>query len=220
MSTKKDIPKSLKKIPTSPVEIVQDGDPVLRKKAALVPIEEISSPKIQKIITDMVKALDSQNDGVGIAAPQIGHSLAIFAISGQALERIDAAKNEDAVDKENMPEKVNLKPTISIQGDVIKKKVYKNLVFINPKIVKLSKEKKWMDEGCLSVRWLYGKVQRSIRATISAYDETGKKFERGGGGILAHIYQHEVDHLNGTLFIDKAIDVEEINPNEESEESK
>lgn len=143
----------------------------------------------------MIKALDSQQDGVGIAAPQIGHSLAIFVISGKALERIEQAKT----------------------GEEALKKTYKNLVFINPKIVKLSKQKKWMDEGCLSVRWLYGKVERAIRATVSAYDETGKKFERGGGGVLAHIYQHEVDHLNGTLFIDKAIDLEEVNPNDQED---
>lgn len=185
-------PKPAKKIPPSPVEIVQQENPVLRKKAKEVPLDEITSPKIQKVIADMIKALDSQHDGVGIAAPQIGHSLAIFVISGKALERINEAKTPEGSPK----------------------KTYKDLVFINPKIIKLSKEKKWMDEGCLSVRWLYGKVQRSIRATVSAYDENGNMFERGGGGVLAHIYQHEVDHLNGTLFIDKAVDLEEINPEE------
>lgn len=187
--------KPAKKIPPSPVEIVQQENPILRKKARELALSEIASPKIQKIIEDMIKALDSQQDGVGIAAPQIGHSLAIFVISGKALERIEQAKT----------------------GEEALKKTYKNLVFINPKIVKLSKQKKWMDEGCLSVRWLYGKVERAIRATVSAYDETGKKFERGGGGVLAHIYQHEVDHLNGTLFIDKAIDLEEVNPNDQED---
>ncbi|MEI6490336.1 MAG: peptide deformylase [bacterium] len=186
-----------KKIPPSPIEIVQEDNPVLRKKAQAVPLDEITSPRIQKIIADMIKALDSQDDGVGIAAPQIGYSLAIFAISGKALERINQAKD----------------------GDEAPKKTYKNLVFINPRIIKLSKEKKWMDEGCLSVRWLYGKVERAIRATVSAYDENGKSFERGGGGVLAHIYQHEVDHLNGTLFIDKAVDLEEMEP-EENENAK
>ncbi len=213
----KKIPKEskTKKIPRSPIEIVQEGNAVLRKKAQLVSTEEIPTPKIQRIIADMVKALDSQDDGVGIAAPQIGHSLAIFVISGKALERIEASKNEDQTDKENMPEKIKMKPSSPIIDVDVKKKTFKNLVFINPRIIKLSKEKKWMDEGCLSVRWLYGKVQRSIRATISAYDETGKLFERGGGGVLAHIYQHEVDHLDGTLFIDKAIDLEEMEPSEE-----
>ena len=88
-----------KKIPPSPIEIVQEDNPVLRKKAQAVPLDEITSPKIQKIIADMIKALDSQDDGVGIAAPQIGHSLAIFAISGKALERINQAKDGDGAPK-------------------------------------------------------------------------------------------------------------------------
>ena len=69
-----------------------------------------------------------------------------------------------------------------------------------------------MEEGCLSVRYLYGKVSRANQATIEAYDEKGKKFQRGGTGLLAKIFQHEVDHLNGILFIDKAKNLEEIPP--------
>ena len=69
-----------------------------------------------------------------------------------------------------------------------------------------------MEEGCLSVRYLYGKVSRGLKATIEAHDENGKKFERGGTGLLAQIFQHEVDHLNGILFIDKTKYVEEILP--------
>ena len=61
-----------------------------------------------------------------------------------------------------------------------------------------------MHEGCLSVRPLWGEVNRSINATITAYDENGVKITRGAGGLLAHIFQHETDHLDGVLFIDKA----------------
>jgi peptide deformylase len=69
-----------------------------------------------------------------------------------------------------------------------------------------------MEEGCLSLRWLYGKVKRSARVTVEAYDEEGKKFSRGAGGLLAQIFQHEIDHLNGRLFIDTATDVVNIPP--------
>ena len=62
------------------------------------------------------------------------------------------------------------------------------------------------------MRYLYGKVKRSDKALIEAYDEDGKKFTIGGSGLLAQIFQHEVDHLNGVLFIDKAKYVEEIIP--------
>ncbi len=69
-----------------------------------------------------------------------------------------------------------------------------------------------LDEGCLSVRFLYGKIKRSEKATVTAYDETGKKFSYSGTGLMAQIFQHETDHLNGILFIDTAKDVEELTP--------
>lgn len=81
------------------------------------------------------------------------------------------------------------------------------LVYINPVITKKSFDKKKMDEGCLSVRPLYGKVRRASRATVRAYNEQGEQFEVTGRGLLAQIFQHEIDHLDGILFIDKAKDV-------------
>jgi peptide deformylase len=81
----------------------------------------------------------------------------------------------------------------------------KHLIYINPKISKKSLDTKYMDEGCLSVRWLYGQVKRHTKVTITAYDENGLRFERAVSGLLAHIFQHETDHLHGVLFIDKAI---------------
>lgn len=91
---------------------------------------------------------------------------------------------------------------------------HKPLVFINPKIVKKSKKIVIMQEGCLSVRWIYGKTKRSIACTIEAYDEDGKKFSYGGQGLLAHIFQHETDHLNGVLFVDHGFDFEEYTEEE------
>jgi len=160
--------------------ITEKGDPVLDKIAEPVIVDEIRSPKIQKIIEDMNETLDSISDGVGLAAPQVNLSLQIFIVSKKALD----AKNTD-----------NLK----------------NLVCINPKIIKFSKTKKWLDgEGCLSVRWYYGRVLRHANVTLEYYDEFGQKKMRGAGGILSHIFQHECDHLKGELFIDKAKDIEYI----------
>ncbi len=88
----------------------------------------------------------------------------------------------------------------------------KYLICINPKIIKSSKKTKWLDEGCLSIRNIYGEVERSNQVTIEAYDENGKKFTRGASGLVAQVFQHESDHLNGVLFIDKAINVREIDP--------
>lgn len=86
----------------------------------------------------------------------------------------------------------------------------KDLVFINPRIVKMAKKKKQVEEGCLSVRWLYGQVVRAEKASVEAFDENGKKFIRHGSGLMAQIFQHEIDHLDGVLFIDKAKNVREL----------
>jgi len=182
-------------------EIVQKNDKVLRQNAKEIPIKEITTPKIKKILKEMSVALKSQNDGVAIAAPQIGYSLSIFLVSGKIF-----AKGF----MENREERLAGKKSID---DVIKtEKKIKDIIFINPKISKLSREKDWLPEGCLSVRWLYGKAYRSKKATITAYDELGKKFTRGASGLLAQIFQHETDHLNGVLFIDHAKDIKEELP--------
>jgi len=91
---------------------------------------------------------------------------------------------------------------------------HKPLVFINPKIIKRSKKNAVMQEGCLSVRWIYGKTKRSVAATVEAYDIEGKKFTYGGNGLLAHIFQHEIDHLDGVLFVDHGFDLEEYTEEE------
>jgi len=83
------------------------------------------------------------------------------------------------------------------------------LIFINPVIIKLSKEKQWLEEGCLSVRNVYGEVERSRKALVQAYDENGKKFTFGSSDLLAQVFQHEIDHLNGILFTSKAKNIRE-----------
>ncbi len=173
-------------------EILQRDNPILHKKAKPVAISEIGTETINKVIADMSAAVAEQKDGIAIAAPQIGISLRMFIISGDLLKQADK--------------------TYTGEGGY--------LVFINPEILKLSKDKVEMEEGCLSVRWLYGKVKRSTRATIRAYNEKGEKIERGASGLLAQIYQHETDHLNGDLFIDKAEQVWEMSEEEIKELQK
>lgn len=182
-------------------KILQKKEKILRKIAREVPLAEIKKVKIKKILKEMSQALKSQSDGVAIAAPQIGYSLRIFVVSGKIF-------NQDFV--KNREERFSGERSVN---DVEKVKAnIKDLVFINPKISKLSRDKEWMPEGCLSVRWLYGQTFRSKKATITAYDENGKKFTRGASGLLAQIFQHETDHLNGILFIDHAKDIKEELP--------
>lgn len=164
--------------------IVEKGNPVLDTPSEPVPVEDILSDGVQKLIKDMQETLDAISDGVGLAAPQVNVPLQIFIVSKRVLNK-NIVKSVD------------------------------DLICINPKIVKFSKTKKWLDgEGCLSVRWYYGKVLRSTNVTLEYYDEKGQKQTRGAGGLLAHIFQHECDHLMGELFIDKAKDIEYIEPEE------
>lgn len=168
----------------SKLEIVEKGNVVLESKAHELSSADISSLKIKTLIADMKETLDAISDGVGLAAPQVGEPYRIFIVSKRILEKYRK------------------------HGEIIH-----DLVCINPKIVKYSKSKKWLaGEGCLSVRWFYGKVLRSTHVSLEYVDESGKKQVRGAGGLLAHIFQHETDHLEGELFIDKAIDVEWLEP--------
>jgi peptide deformylase len=127
---------------------------------------------------------------VAIAAPQIGISLRIFVVS-RKVEML--VRGEENMTKTEIA---------SLKDDV----------YINPEIKKLSRQKNRLDEGCLSVRYFYGKVERSEKATVTALDENGKKFTKGASGLLAQVFQHETDHLNGILFIDKADDIVEVLP--------
>jgi len=79
-----------------------------------------------------------------------------------------------------------------------------SLVAINPTIIKFSKKTHEVGEGCLSIPDYYGLVKRSTNVTLRAQNEHGQWYERGAGGLLAQIIQHEYDHLDGILFTDRA----------------
>jgi peptide deformylase len=164
-------------------EIIQKENPILRKRASEIPSAEIVSASTAQLLRDMKEALAAEEDGVALAAPQISVLKRVFIVSGKAFLESDASKSGPI-------------PT--------------DTVFINPRIIKLSKHKEEMDEGCLSVKTWYGKVERPDKARIEAYDEKGVKFERGGSGLLAQIFQHEMDHLEGKLFTDKASDLRQV----------
>lgn len=159
--------------------IVQMGKKVLRQKAEPVLVADISSLNIQSIIARMNEVLLTQNDGVAIAAPQIGESYQIFTVAPHVLKN-------------------NNEP----------------LVYINPKIIERSKKTKLLHEGCLSCRWKVGDVKRHTQVTIEAYDEYGEQFTEEAEGLLAHIFQHEIDHLHGILFIDKAENLRDMTQEE------
>jgi peptide deformylase len=172
----------------SEIEILQTGDPVLRQVSSVIPKDKVKSSEIKKIITDLKNTIKSQKDAAAISAVQIGKLVRLFVISKRVFE--------------NGEEKLN------------NTKVKDDLIFINPKIIKTSKTKQTLEEGCLSVRYVYGQVSRPEKVTIEAYDENGIKFSRGFSGLLSTIVQHENDHLDGILFTDKANDIQKISKEE------
>lgn len=161
-----------------------EGDPVLRQKAALVPESMFGTPEFTKMLADMKQALRDEPYGVAIAAPQIGISYRIFVVRGYVLEhmrRVDPGANDFA-----------------------------DVAFINPTITYRSEKKEVIEgEGCLSVPNIYGDIERSVRVRVVAQDEKGKKFLKNGSGLIAEIFEHECDHLDGILFIDKATNLHE-----------
>lgn len=159
--------------------IVQEDSPVLRKVAETVPESLFNTPELAALIDDMAGALDGQPEGVALAAPQIGVSSRIFIV------RTDRTIPPDKQEEET-----------KTAGNVE--------VYINPEIIKTSRKRGETEEGCLSVKGVYGTTRPHERVTLRAQRVDGTRFERGAGGLLAQIFEHEVNHLNGILFIDHA----------------
>lgn len=157
--------------------IIGRNEKVLREKARALSPSEIGSEKTDEIIAKMKRALHQEEDGVAIAAPQIGESLRIFIVKGGLFKRY--------------PE---------------------DRVFVNPEIVKRGRKTRAVEEGCLSLRYLYGEVERHERVTLRSLNEKGELITVGATGLLAQIFQHECDHLEGVLFIDKATNVRDLPP--------
>ncbi|HEY4507892.1 MAG TPA: peptide deformylase [Candidatus Paceibacterota bacterium] len=153
---------------------------VLRKKAEPVSVREIGGRALLELVAKMRASLATRDDGIAIAAPQVGVSKRLFVVSERAVPLFPPGAAE--------------------------------LVFVNPIIVKRSLDKKAVEEGCLSVPKIYGRVRRATRAVVKATDEHGREFSVIGRGLLAQIFQHETDHLEGKLFVDSAKETWEFDP--------
>ena len=166
------------------IKIVQKGNEVLNQIAKEVAPTDIKSSEIQNIIRKLKQAIAESEEAVAVAAPQIGKSLRAFVVSKYIFTPNTEKKKND----------------------------YGYLVFINPKVLKKSREQKVLTEGCLSTENIYGTIKRSEKIKVEACDENGKKFTRSGKGLFSQVLQHEIDHLNGILFTNKAIEVKKYEP--------
>ncbi|XVF24814.1 hypothetical protein REPUB_Repub13aG0160300 [Reevesia pubescens] len=164
-------------------EIVKAGDPVLHEPAKYVDPDEIESERIQKIIDDMVRVM-RMAPGVGLAAPQIGIPLRIIVLEDTA-EYISYAPKEETKEQD--------------------RRSFDLLVIINPKLEKKSRRTALFFEGCLSVDGFRAVVERHLDVEVTGLGRDGQPIKVHASGWQARILQHECDHLDGTIYVDKMV---------------
>ncbi len=158
-------------------QILTAAQPVLRKKARRV--SEVT-PALGKLIDDMIDTMRGA-PGVGLAAPQVGVGQRVIVIEYAEDEE---QEQEAAVEKPPAPRKL--------------------FVVINPELVRPSRETVTAVEGCLSVPGYAGEVERFAEVTVKGLNRRGSPMRLRAKGWLARIFQHEVDHLDGILYTDRA----------------
>jgi peptide deformylase len=161
------------------LQITEFGNTTLRETAHLLTVDEIQSQKIKQLIQNLRHTLTAQKLGVGLAAPQVGEGLAISVISVLPTAH---------------------RPLVEPL----------ELVIINPEITTTFGKRTQMWEGCISSgsgqAGLFGKTLRYKKVEVTFLDEHGNKHVQIFEGLPAQIMQHEIDHLNGILFVDKVKD--------------
>ena len=162
-------------------DIVQAGNPILRQRALSLTVEQIRSREIQKLIESMRECMH-EAPGVGLAAPQVGLALHLAVIE----DREDYHKDvSEALLQERERKPVPFH------------------VIVNPVLEEVGDEKAEFFEGCLSLSGFSALVPRARAVRVSCLDERGEAKVIEASGWYARILQHEVDHLNGTLYIDR-----------------
>lgn len=165
------------------LEIVQAGNPVLRQPARPLSLDEIASREIQDLIESMRKCMHDA-PGVGLAAPQVGFSLQLAVIEDREEYHKDVPA-EQLRERERRPVRFH--------------------AIINPRIARTGGETAEFFEGCLSLHGFSGLVPRARAVRVECLNERGKKKVIEASGWYARILQHEIDHLQGTLYIDRML---------------
>jgi peptide deformylase len=157
------------------LKVSRMGHPILRKKVRPVPPAEITAAPIQRLIDDMTQTM-LEYHGAGLAAPQVHEELRLF------VAQVVRDHEDEGEDDTGEPE---------------------ILALVNPEITPASGhvEEDW--EGCLSIPDVRGLVPRYRDISVKAYDRTGRRIELQASGFMARVIQHETDHLDGVLFLDR-----------------
>ena len=157
-------------------QIVEIGHPVLRERAREVTPEELRSDSVQGLLDDMVETMRRAN-GAGLAANQVAETLRIAVVEV----------------REGNP-RYPYKPPVPLT------------VIVNPVIEPLDDDVEQINEGCLSVPNLRGEVPRHVNVSVRYLDRDGVEHEEVRRGLTAGTFQHELDHLDGVLFVDRVTD--------------
>jgi peptide deformylase len=165
------------------LKLVQVGEEVLRQRARELAPEEIVSAEIQQLIGHMRETLRDA-PGVGLAAPQVGMGIQLAVIE-------DLPEYSKAM----TPEQIGERERTPVAFHVI----------VNPKLTPVGEEKVEFFEGCLSVNGYTALVPRYRRVKVECLDERGQPRTIDASGWYARILQHEIDHLNGTVYVDRMI---------------
>jgi peptide deformylase len=155
-------------------QIATIGDPVLRRRGGEVSPEQLRSPEIQRLIDDLIETKRALH-GAGLAAPQVGEALRIAV-----------------AEVEGTNPRYPYKPPIPLT------------VMVNPAIEPLDDELVEINEGCLSVPDLRGSLSRHVNIRVRYLDREGRERAEVKRGLTAGTFQHELDHLDGVLFVDRA----------------
>jgi peptide deformylase len=158
------------------LEIVTVPEPVLRERAAEVTPQQLASPEVQRLIDDMIETMRAAS-GAGLAANQVGELLRIAVIEV-------AGRNP----------RYPYKPPIALT------------VIVNPVIEPLDDERFAINEGCLSIPNTRGAVERHVNVRVRYLDRDGGEHDVVRRGLTAGTFQHELDHLDGVLFLDRVAD--------------
>lgn len=164
-------------------DIVQIGRPVLRTRATEVPKEKLGTPELHDLVQRMIATMRAA-PGVGLAAPQIGVPWRVIVLE----DRADLQAKLTDVERQER-ERVPFEPR----------------VFVNPVLRAIGDERATFFEGCLSVRGYVGMVERAREVEVTGLDENGAPQTWHVRGWPARILQHEVDHLDGTIYVDRMI---------------
>eukprot|EP00271_Cylindrocystis_brebissonii_P023044 TRINITY_DN923_c0_g1_i1.p1 TRINITY_DN923_c0_g1~~TRINITY_DN923_c0_g1_i1.p1 ORF type:complete len:260 (+),score=36.48 TRINITY_DN923_c0_g1_i1:613-1392(+) len=164
-------------------DIVQVGDPVLHEPAAEVPLQDIGSPEVEKVINDMVAVMRSA-PGVGLAATQIG-----------VAQRIIVLEDTTVLMAYSPPE----------ENQAQQREPFDLLVIINPRLRLIGDATARFFEGCLSVNGYRAMVERHLEVEVTGYGRDGQPISVHATGWKARILQHECDHVNGVIYVERML---------------